>query len=60
MTVLKSFKFPVITRFVRIVIPPYDKKLKQGEELPDYKFELFTCSDTGKVKGRKRSNLGES
>ena len=55
---MKALQFTDTARFVRVILPPYDTTLKQGEELPDYKFELFTCSDAG-GKGRGK-NFGKN
>ncbi|KAJ7387006.1 hypothetical protein OS493_003969 [Desmophyllum pertusum] len=53
---MRGFKFKATARFVRFVLPPFDKRLKAGEELPSYKVELFGCSDTGKAKPDKKGN----
>ncbi|XP_022808682.1 discoidin domain-containing receptor 2-like isoform X1 [Stylophora pistillata] len=45
--VMKSLKFGASARFVRIVLPPFDKRMKIGKEMPGYKVELFRCSNNG-------------
>ena len=47
--VMKSLKYEAFARFVRIVLPPFDKRMKIGEEMPGYKVELFHCLNTGSV-----------
>ena len=47
--VMKSLKYETFARFVRIVLPPFDKRMKVGEEMPSYKVELFHCLNTGSV-----------
>ena len=47
-TVIKIFKFTAAARFVRFVLPPFQKP---GEEKPVYKVELFGCLDEGKRSG---------
>ncbi|XP_027060226.1 epithelial discoidin domain-containing receptor 1-like [Pocillopora damicornis] len=47
--VMKSLKYETFARFVRIVLPPFDKRMKVGEEMPGYKVELFHCLNTGSV-----------
>ena len=49
---MNALLFVATARFVRVFLPPYDKKMKQREELPDYKIELFSCGDAPKGKGK--------
>ena len=46
---MKSLKYETFARFVRIVLPPFDKRMKVGEEMPSYKVEFFHCLNTGSV-----------
>ncbi|XP_078360937.1 uncharacterized protein LOC144645292 [Oculina patagonica] len=48
-TVMKSLKFPATARFVRVILPPFQKP---GGEQPVYKVELYGCPDDGITKGK--------
>ena len=49
-TVIKIFKFTAIARFVRFVLPPFQKP---GGEQPVYKVELYGCLGKTNGKGKK-------
>lgn len=49
-TVIKIFKFTAIARFVRFVLPPFQKP---GGEQPVYKVELYGCPGKTNGKGKK-------
>ncbi|KAL9979550.1 hypothetical protein ACROYT_G017228 [Oculina patagonica] len=50
-TIMKSLKFTATARFVRFVLPPFQKP---GGEQPTYKVGLFGCPDDGKTKGKAK------
>ena len=49
-TVIKIFKFTTIARFVRFVLPPFQKP---GGEQPVYKVELYGCPEKTNGKDKK-------
>lgn len=50
-TVIKIFKFTATARFVRFVLPPFQKP---GKEQPVYKVELYGCPDEEKTNGKSK------
>ena len=49
LTVMKIYKFSATARFVRFVLPSFQKP---GGEQPVYKAELYGCPDEGKTNGK--------
>jgi len=53
-TVIKILKFTAIARFVRFVLPPFQKP---GGKQPVYKVELYGCPEEKRANGKgKKGN----